>query len=70
MKVSQLTYVMSKDSHITVFNDGGIIYSGKVSGTKKDDPVNKMYVTRVFSQMNGICVCAIEPRSYNRGGRK
>ena len=68
MTVSQLTYVMSRDSRISVHDGNKTVYSGSVRGTKKDDPVNKMYVTKVRAIGNSIFVQAVEPTN-KRGGR-
>jgi hypothetical protein len=70
MKVSQLTYVMGKSGRISVHSgEGAIVFDGFVREMKKDNPVNKMYVTSVFAHGGIIYVRAVEPIN-KRGGRK
>ena len=69
MTVSQLTYVVRKDDYIVVHDtEGGLVYDGLVRGTKKDDPVNTMFVLNVSARGGKIYIRATESKK-KRGGR-
>lgn len=54
MKVSQLLHAMDRDEEIIIEDEKRSInrmrlYEGKVRGIKRDDPINRMHVSRVIA---------------------
>ena len=75
MKVSQLIHAMDRDDEIIVDDfDKRIpemrIYSGKVRGIYKDNPINKMHVLSVAALDNVMHVLAIEPKEKKDGSKR
>lgn len=63
MKVSQLIHTMGRDDAIVIDDaDRRIcsmtIYTGKVRGIKKDDPINRMNVKHIYADGDVIYVLA------------
>jgi len=63
MKVSQLLHAMGKDEEIIIEDEGKpisqmTVYHGDVRGIKRDDPINRMHVSRCLACDNIMIVIA------------
>jgi hypothetical protein len=61
MRVSQLTKVMPDNHYIVIIDTNAPIgkerlYGGEVRGIKRDDPINKMHISCIFSDDDKIII--------------
>ena len=71
MRVSQLLYAMDRDDVVIVNEEGQPIdetclYRGEVRGIKRDSPLNKYHITKLFAFDDMVVVFAVEPKNKRR----
>lgn len=67
MRVSQLLKVMDKTDFVSVFdNDKPItnnrLYQGEVRDIKKDNPINRYHIIKVFAYDDVVIMEVVEPK--------
>lgn len=67
MKLSQLLHAMDRDDVIIVNEeeqpiDETCLYRGEVKGIKRDSPLNKYHITKLFAFDDMVVVFTVEPR--------
>lgn len=66
MKLSQLIHAMDREDVIIVNDEGQpvdetCLYRGEVRGIKRDDPLNKRHITKLFAFDDMVVVFTVEP---------